>query len=139
MRRRAILLLFGVCTGVSIVTLASAAPLGGLTEFPLAAGSAPFRIASGADGNLWFSDQGTTKSIVQMTTAGAVQRFAPDGTLDRTVEIPADDPTSCCFYDDRLVVTSRDHVWITDVGVGGPPAQPFRSAAPSDAEPTSAR
>jgi len=70
---------------------------------------------------------------------GCVQRFAPDGSPDRTLEIPSESPTSCCFYDGALVVTSRDHVWITDVGISGPPAQPYRSTAPSDAEPTSAR
>jgi sugar lactone lactonase YvrE len=70
---------------------------------------------------------------------GAVQRFAPDGSLDRTLELPDENPTCPCFYEGSLVITSRTRIYIADVGVGGPPAQPFRSVAPSDAEPTSAR
>jgi sugar lactone lactonase YvrE len=76
---------------------------------------------------------------VALHGGGAVQRFTPDGTLDRTVVMPEEKVTACCFYDGSLVVTTRAHVYVTDVGVGGPPAQLFRRAAPSDAEPTSAR
>ncbi|MES1247606.1 MAG: SMP-30/gluconolactonase/LRE family protein [Actinomycetota bacterium] len=70
---------------------------------------------------------------------GCVQRFAPDGSLDRVLELPDESPTCPCFFGGALVVTSRSRIWITDVGVGGPPAQPFRSVAPSEAEPTSSR
>jgi sugar lactone lactonase YvrE len=76
---------------------------------------------------------------VALHGGGAVQRFTPDGALDRTVDLPEEKITACCFYEGSLVVTSRAHVYVTDVGVGGPPAQPFRRAAPSDADPTSAR
>jgi sugar lactone lactonase YvrE len=94
-------------------------------------------IERGSPDGLCLDDEGFV--WVALHGGGAVQRFAPDGSLDRTLEIPADNPTSCCFWDGRLIVTSRDHVWVTDVGVGGPPAQPYPSTAPSDAEPTSAR
>jgi len=76
---------------------------------------------------------------VALHGGGAVRRFTPAGALDRALELPEEQVTSCCFWEGSLVVTTRSHVWIADVGVGGPPAQPFRSAAPSDAEPTSAR
>jgi len=76
---------------------------------------------------------------VALWGGSAVQRFTPDGSLDRTIEIPEENVTACCFYEGALVVTAQTHVYVTDVRVGGPPAQPFRSAAPSDAEPTSAR
>ena len=76
---------------------------------------------------------------VALYGGGAVQRFRPDGALDRTVEIPATNVTACCFYEGSLVVTGDGRVWVTDVGVGGPPAQPFRSTAPSEADVTSAR
>lgn len=81
------------------------------------------------DGGVWVALHG----------GGAVQRFTPDGVLDRTVELPEEKVTACCFYEGSLVVTTRGHVYATDVGVGGPPAQPFRRDAPSDAGPTSAR
>jgi sugar lactone lactonase YvrE len=89
----------------------------------------PDGLAVDDEGCLWVALHG----------GGAVQRFAPDGALDRTVELPEEKVTACCFYEGALVVTTRAHVYVTDVGVGGPPAQPFRSAAPSDAGPTSAR
>jgi sugar lactone lactonase YvrE len=59
----------------------------------------------------------------------AVQRFAPDGSLDRTVEIPAENVTACCFYEGSLVVTGDGKLFVTDVGVGGPPAQPFQGSS----------
>jgi hypothetical protein len=90
MRRRTVLLLFGVFAGFA-AALAAAAPLGTLTEFPLSAGSAPFRLASGADENLWFSDQGTTKAIVRMTTVGVVHPFTlPSTSVPRQVRVGAD-------------------------------------------------
>jgi sugar lactone lactonase YvrE len=98
----------------------------------------PFAVIDrGSPDGLCLDDEGFV--WVALHGGGAVQRLAPDGSLDRTLEIPSENVTSCCFWDGRLVVTSRDHVWIADVGVGGPPAQPYRSTAPSDAEPTSAR
>jgi len=89
----------------------------------------PDGLAIDDDGCIWVALHG----------GGAVQRFTPQGVLDRTVELPEEKVTACCFYDGALVVTTRAHVYVTHVGVGGPPAQPFCSAAPSDAEPTSAR
>ena len=98
----------------------------------------PFaEIDRGKPDGLCLDDEGCV--WVALHGGGAVRRFTPDGALDRTLEIPSQNVTACCFYEGSLVVTSRDHVWITDVGVGGPPAQPYRSTAPSDAEPTSAR
>ena len=94
-------------------------------------------IDRGSPDGLTVDDEGCI--WVALHGGGAVQRFTPDGALDRTVALPEEKVTACCFYQGALVVTTRAHVWVTDVGVGGPPAQPFRSAAPSDAEPTSAR
>jgi sugar lactone lactonase YvrE len=94
-------------------------------------------IERGSPDGLAVDDEGCI--WVALYGGGAVQRFAPDGVVDRTVEMPEENVTACCFYEGALVVTTRAHVWVTDVGVGGPPAQPFRSTAPSDAEPTSAR
>jgi sugar lactone lactonase YvrE len=80
----------------------------------------------------------------------AVRRYTPDGRLDRVVEVPAENVTACAFggADGRsLFITTAapdGRLYVTDVGVGGPPANVFhagseRSTAPSDAEPTSAR
>jgi sugar lactone lactonase YvrE len=76
---------------------------------------------------------------VALYGGSAVQRFTPDGRLERTLAVPAENVTACCFYEGSLVVTGGGSVWIADVGVGGPPAHPFRSTAPSDADVTSER
>jgi sugar lactone lactonase YvrE len=94
-------------------------------------------IDRGSPDGLALDDEGCV--WVALYGGGAVQRFTPGGVLDRTVELPEEKVTACCFYDGALVITTRAHVYATDVGVGGAPAQPFRSAAPSDAGPTNAR
>jgi streptogramin lyase len=47
------------------------------TEFSLPSGSSPFQIASGPDGNLWFTDVGTGK-IGKITISGAVTEYATE-------------------------------------------------------------
>ncbi len=80
----------------------------------------------------------------------AIRRYTPDGRLDRAVDVPAEHVTACAFggADRRsLFITTAapdGRVYVTDAGVGGPPANVFHappepSTAPSDAEPTSAR
>jgi sugar lactone lactonase YvrE len=71
-----------------------------------------------------------------------VERRAPDGSLDRVVATPAENPTSCCFGGSTLYITGGrgdGRVYAYDAGVTGPQATPFRRTAPSEAEPTSAR
>ena len=76
----------------------------------------------------------------------AVRRYGADGRLEAQVELPAAHVTACCFGGPTrrtLFITTaapdgRLYV-VEDAGVAGPPATPFRSTAPSDAEPTSAR
>jgi sugar lactone lactonase YvrE len=71
-----------------------------------------------------------------------IERWTPEGELDRVLEVPEQNPTACCFGDGLLYVTTgrgEGRVYVHDPGVTGPPAQPFRRTAPSDAEPTSAR
>jgi gluconolactonase len=43
--------------------------------------------------------------------AGAIARFGPDGSLDRTLDVPADFVSSVCFGGDDL----RD-VYVTTIG-----------------------
>ena len=80
---------------------------------------------------------------VALWGGSCVRRYTPDGELDRVVDIPAEHVTACCFGPGTtLFVTTAapdGRVFVADVGVSGPPAQPFRSTAPSDAEPTSDR
>ena len=71
-----------------------------------------------------------------------VERRAPDGSLDRVVRTPTENPTACCFGGSTLYITGGrgdGRLYAYDAGVSGPQATPFRSTAPSDAEPTSAR
>ena len=53
-------------------------PLGFVTEFStgLAAGSDPEWITAGADGNLWFTDEGTTPAIGRITPSGQITEFS---------------------------------------------------------------
>jgi len=76
----------------------------------------------------------------------AVRRYGADGRLEEQLDLPAEHVTACCFGGAggrTLFVTTaapdgRVYV-VEDAGVAGPPAAPFRSTAPSEAEPTSAR
>jgi streptogramin lyase len=49
-----------------------------ITEFSsgLNSGSAPSRIAAGSDGDLWFTDDGTTKAIGRITPSGTITEFS---------------------------------------------------------------
>jgi sugar lactone lactonase YvrE len=82
---------------------------------------------------------------VALWEGSAVRRYAPDGALDEVIELPALNVTACCFGGpdrNRLFITTAapdGRVYATDVAVTGPPAQPFQSTAPSEAEPTSRR
>jgi len=78
-----------------------------------------------------------------------LHRYDERGRLDAVLEVPAENVTSCCFggEDGRsLFVTTAapdGNVYVTQPGIGGPPAHDFHagatSTAPSDAEDTSAR
>jgi sugar lactone lactonase YvrE len=95
----------------------------------------PDGLAVDAEGGVW----------VALWAGSAVRRYAPDGTLDEVVPVPATNVTACCFGGDDgrtlFITTARPdgRVFVADAGVSGPAAQPFRSTAPSEAEPTSAR
>jgi len=57
---------------------AAAAPLGQINEFSagLNSGRILQLIAPGADGNLWFTDQGSTPAIGRITPSGAIHEFS---------------------------------------------------------------
>lgn len=93
----------------------------------------PDGIALDHEGGVW----------VALWGGAAVRRYGPDGELERVLPVPADHVTACCFggEDGRsLYVTTATHeltaaqrrdqplagsVFVTEVEVGGPPAQPF--------------
>ncbi len=63
-----------LCAGA----VAGAAPFALITEYStgLNTGSAPADITASPNGSLWFTDQGTTKAIGEITTSGAIMEFA---------------------------------------------------------------
>jgi sugar lactone lactonase YvrE len=84
---------------------------------------APDGLTVDAEGYLW----------VALFGGGAVQRYRPDGALDRRIELPARQPTSVCLAGTTLIVTSGrgglddpgaddGAVLVTDAGVAGVPA-----------------
>ena len=79
----------------------------------------------------------------------AIRRYDPSGRLDRTVPVPAANPTACAFAGERgdlLVITSAapdGRLFVHEPGITGPPARPFDAdllagTAPSAARPTDA-
>lgn len=107
-------------------------------------GRRPFAVierGAGIPDGLAVDDEGCV--WVALWGRAALRRYGPDGELDRTLAVPADNVTACCFggVDGRtLYVTSASvdlsdeqlrerplagAVFAADAGVSGPPAQPF--------------
>jgi sugar lactone lactonase YvrE len=100
-----------------------------------AAEGTPDGLAVDDDGGVWVSLWG----------GSSVRRYDPSRRLDAAVEVAAERVTASCFggSDGRtMFITTAapdGRVYVCEPGVAGPSAKPFRSTAPSDAEPTSAR
>jgi sugar lactone lactonase YvrE len=93
----------------------------------------PDGLAVDDDGCVW----------VALWGGGALRRYTPEGELERTIPVPAERVTACCFGGDdgrELYITTASFelgreererqplagcVFVTDVGVSGPPAHPF--------------
>jgi sugar lactone lactonase YvrE len=93
----------------------------------------PDGLAVDDEGGIW----------VALWGRAAIRRYGPKGELERVLDVPADNVTACCFGGDdgrSLYVTSASvelpaerrsaqplagSVFVTDVGVSGPPVQPF--------------
>lgn len=103
----------------------------------------PFVTIPSADGipdGLAVDDEGCV--WVALYGGSCVRRYDTEGKLECELAIPGANVTACCFGGALLYITTAapdGRVYVADVGVTGPPAQPFRRTAPSDAEPTSAR
>ncbi len=86
------------------------------------------------DGHLW----------VAVFGGSAVHRYDPAGRLVATVPLPASQVSSCCLAEGRLLATTvsegldepeaaAGRLFVTDVGVDGPPVHPFRGRLPPPA------
>lgn len=78
----------------------------------------PDGLAVDVEGGVW----------VALFGGGAVRRYDAAGRLDRVVDVPAEKVTACCFGGDdgrSLFVTTASTVFVTEVGIAGPPAQRF--------------
>lgn len=123
-------------------------------DFELASGRLddrrPFISIGKSDGipdGLTVDDEGGV--WVALYGGSRVHRYDDRGRLDAVLEVPAENVTSCCFGGDdgrSLFVTTAapdGNVYVTQPGVGGPPAHLFHAGgtrtAPLDAEDTSAR
>jgi streptogramin lyase len=102
---------------------ASATPV--VSEYPLStAGVMPEDITVGPDGNLWFTDEGTTPAIGRATTAGAVSEFgAGQGFFPFAVAAGQD---SLWFSSDGAEpgigeITSAGQITMYPTGVGSGP------------------
>jgi sugar lactone lactonase YvrE len=106
----------------------------------------PFVVIDGADGTpdgLAIDDEGGV--WLSLWGGSSVRRYDPSGRLDATIEVAAERVTASCFGGDdgrTMFITTAapdGRVYVCEPGVSGPPAVPFLSTAPSEAEPTSAR
>ena len=93
----------------------------------------PDGLAVDHEGGIW----------VALWGRGALRRYSPGGELERVLDVPTDNVTACCFGGDdgcSLYVTTASvdldadqrrrqpqagSVFVTEVDVSGPPAQPF--------------
>jgi sugar lactone lactonase YvrE len=65
-----------------------------------------------AEGFLWNAEYGGYR----------LTRYAPDGRIDRTIELPVTNPTCCCFGGDNL-----DTLYVTSAMPAPRPGQEFRA------------
>ncbi|MFG2357944.1 SMP-30/gluconolactonase/LRE family protein [Streptomyces sp. NPDC048521] len=103
--------------------------LGAAQTFVTVADGSPDGMTVDLEGGVWIAVWGT----------GTVRRYLPDGTLHRTLRLPARRPAGVCLQEDVLHITSA-RVGLTDptpddgalftvgVDVPGPPAAPYRPA-----------
>lgn len=136
-------------TSTRVTPPTSLPPAQTFTEYALPAGSRSLGIASGSDGNLWFTDEGTN-SIGKMTPAGVVTLYAipsttaqpgmsgpqtivagPDGNLwfvegnsnniakITTAGVITEYANTAGGWPQDLAVGPDGNIWFTDQGVTG--------------------
>ena len=94
-------------------------------------------VAGGNPDGLAVDDEGCV--WVAVWDGAAVHRYAPDGRLLTTVELPVPRPTAVCFAGSTLLITTAwlgldpapagsGRLYAIDAGVGGPPAATWAGA-----------
>lgn len=113
--------------------------LGAAQNFATVSGGSPDGMIVDTEDHLWVAIWG----------AGRINRYRPDGSLERIVHVPAQQPTSICFAGDTmstLVVTTASIglsspgdfdglILSADVGISGLPTPPARIATVPAAAP----
>jgi streptogramin lyase len=90
---------------------------GHVSEHPLPAGSAPAGIAAGADGNMWFTDEGSHPVVGRISPAGSVRTFSArldGGSLPAAIS-PAPDGDLWFTDEGGIAAVGR-------IATGAPPA-----------------
>jgi streptogramin lyase len=83
------LVIVALASGIVWFTAHQASPAGSITKFPLpTANSGPYGITGGPDGNLWFTENGSSK-IGRITTSGSITEFPLPTTNSGPLEIAA--------------------------------------------------
>ena len=107
-----------------------------IAEFPtLSAGSAPYGITTGPDGNIWFTENQTGKIGMINPTTHAVSEFALPDTTSSPAEITAGPDGNLWFTEldgNRIgMINPTTHV-VTEFTLGTTSKQPFGIAAGPD-------
>jgi streptogramin lyase len=84
------------------VAVAGAAPLATVTEYAvgLNTGTSPAAITSGPDGNLWFTDAGTTKAVGRITPSGTITEFSAGLSPGSALRVIATGPDGNLWFAD---------------------------------------
>src|SRR5262249_12990887 len=130
-QRVVLVLALGCAAALPSTDAASAAPLGQITEFSagLNVGSAPGAIAPGPDGNLWFTDVGTTRAVGRITPTGAIPEFSAGLTAGSAPIAIAPGPDGNLWFADagttraigRITPTGTITEFSAGLNVGGRP------------------
>jgi sugar lactone lactonase YvrE len=118
------------CTIIRFEVEPDGGTLGTAQAFATVSGGSPDGMIVDAEGHLWVAIWG----------AGRIHRYRPDGSIERILHVPAQQPTSICFAGDTMstlvVTTARIGLQVpgafdgltlsADVGISGHPTCPAR-------------
>src|SRR5438874_2015727 len=94
------LTLLAFVTAMVLTSLAGAAPLGAINEFSsgLNPGASPAAITAGPDGNVWFTDGGTTKAVGRITPSGTITEFSSGLSAGSVLRVIAAGPDGNLWF-----------------------------------------